>query len=519
MRLFHHLGFAVLPLAAVFAACSEQDLNPSSRREREKPDAGIVVPGGELEDEQFPAYLLEPYTGPPIDYYDNTTLGYLQLKERVKRVFADDQIGGNTESYLAEKIGLLGGANFTTHFTEARVVSSDFLLALDGIAKDACARAATNKTGPFAGTDPAADAPGGAPAVAGLLYQRILLRPASPQEATDGAGLVGRLAPLSNSKTEAWAGLCEALVRHPDSIFTLPPSVANLAGAEKERMQLVKLANDLAGRPPTDDEFNSLAGKSVDEKVDHYVRLPEFRAFYFNRTRVRTESNGTPDSDEPASLWTYLAVNGLPLQELLTADYTVTADLNRVTRPEVHGKTGVLTMPGFIKSKPGLPHYNYAARVMTDFMGQLFEVPQEIIDMRFASTAASTVDPNSKCIACHGVLTPLATQRLRWTDDGAYRTNDENGAPIDDSDRGMVPDYPYKGQGMASFASQAVKKERFLRQTFQSQYLFLLGRQMRHSLDERTVYLALWLKTFEKNGDFRELIKVIANVPGYLGTK
>jgi hypothetical protein len=195
----------------------------------------------------------------------------------------------------------------------------------------------------------------------------------------------------------------------------------------------------------------------------------------------------------------------------------VTPTFDKTTRGPEHGKTGVLTMPGFIKTKAGLPHYNYAARVMTDFMGQLFEVPPDIVAMRVNSTAASTVDPNSRCIACHGILTPLATQRLRWADDGTYRTTDDKGAPIDDSDRNMVPDYPYKGKGMEAFSTQAVKKERFLRQTFQSQFLFFVGRQMRYNQDERTVYLALWRSAFDKKGDLRETMKIVANVPSYLG--
>jgi hypothetical protein len=518
MRFIQCLGIVVIPLAACFSACAD-DENPASLHSRNgsnDPNGG-PIPGGDLPDEQFPPALLDPYTGPPINYYDNTTIGYLQLKARVKAIFADDFIGGNTETYLSSKITLLGGADFKTSYTEARSVTPDFLLALDGVAKDACARAAANKTGPFTGIDPANDAPGGPTAVAGLLYSRMLFRSATDQEKTDGAGLVSTLVPLSASKADAWAGLCEALVRHPDSIFTLPPSVTALTGAEKEKVQLVKLSQDLAGRPPTNDELTQLAGKTVEDKVGYYLGTPDFRTFYFNRVRVRTESTGTAETDEPASLWTYLVVNGAPLQELLTADYSVNADLNKVPRGPEHGKTGILTMPGFIKSKPGLPHYNYAARVMTDYLGQIFEVPQDIVAMRVNSTASSTVEPGSRCIACHGVLTPLATQRLKWADDGTYRTTDEKGAPIDDSDRGMVPDYPYKGAGMEAFATQAVKKEKFLRQTFQSQFLFFLSRQMRFDQDERTVYLALWKSTFANNGDFRPLIKIIANIPSYLG--
>jgi hypothetical protein len=472
-------------------------------------------PGGELADEQFPPELLAPYTGPPIDVYDNTFVSYQQLEARVMRVFADPGIGGDTAAYFASKIGLLGGADFKEHFTEARVASSDFLLALDAVAKDACARAATNRTGPFAGSDPATASGQAAADLVASLHQRILFRAPVGTEASDALALVEALKPLSPDAVSAWAGLCEVLVRHPDSLFTLPPSVSVLTGADKERMQLEKLATDLVGRPPSDAEFAALAGKSIDEKVDAFTATPDFREFFFHRVRIRMESIGTAESDEAARLWTYLVTTGAPMQDLLTADYTVDENFQKIGRDAVHGKTGVLTMPGFIKSKPGLPHFNYAARVMTDFMGQLFELTPDIIAAR--ATAKSTVDPGSVCIGCHAILTPLATQRLRWADDGQYRTTDEKGQPIDDSDRGMVPNYPYKGQGMEAFATQAVKKEKFYRQMFQSLFLFFLGRHMRYAEDERTVYLELWNTAYATHGDTKALIKVIAKLPGYLG--
>src|SRR6185369_2429023 len=102
MRLIHSLTIVVWFLACCFAACAEEE-NPASRRNHGLGDAdgGLVIPGGDLPDEQFPMNLREPYTGPPIDDYDNTAIGYLQLKARVKRVFADTGIGGNTDIYLA----------------------------------------------------------------------------------------------------------------------------------------------------------------------------------------------------------------------------------------------------------------------------------------------------------------------------------------------------------------------------------------------------------------------------------
>ncbi len=523
MRFRTHLMLCAVSLAAIVGACSESVDDGFRRTTRSNPEPPTSPaptptperpPGGDLADEQFPPDLLEPYAGPSVDDFDDTTLSYRQLRARVDRVFADTSLGGNTDQFFSAKLELLGGADFKRRFDEGRVTTPDFLLAMDGVAKEACARAATNKTGPFLGSTPDTVAAGGEPALVTQLFQKILFRGPNASEVTASVQLVGKLVPLSN-KTSAWAGLCEALVRHQDFLFTLAPSVTVATDTDKERLELVKIAMDFAGRPPTDDEFTAMAGKTLPEKLDHYFGTADFRDFYFHRTRLRTESAGTPEGDEAARLWTYLAVTGAPMQELLTADYSVDAAYGKVARGTEHGKTGILTMPGFIKTKPGLPHYNYSARVMSDYMGQLFEVTPEIVGARLP--AASTVEVGTLCISCHGVLTPLEHQRLSWADDGTYRTADEKGQAIDDSDGELVADYPYKGKGMEAFASKAVKKERFFRQTFQSQFLFFMGRPMRYREDERTVYLALWNSAFKNNGNFKELLKIVAATPTYLG--
>ncbi len=510
----------VLAGAAFWGACSGADDRLGGRPWWSDPNSSLDAgppkpPGGALEDEQFPPELLEPYAGPPSDVYDNTALGYRQLKARIKHVFADTGIGGDTEAYFAGKVALLGGADFAKTFTEARVISTDFLLAVDAIAKDACGRAVANKTGPFAGIDVATITDATRDGVVTTLHERVLFRPPSSAEVSAATGLVTEIGGPASS---AWGGLCEALVRHPDALFTLPPSAQTASGPVRERLGLVKLAFDLVGRPPTDAEVAQLSGKSIGEKVDALTATTEFRDFFFHRARVRLETVGTPESDEAARLWAFIASTGAPMQELLTADYTVDAAFTKQSRPAYHGKTGVLTMPGFIKSKQGLPHYNYAARVMSDFMGQLFEVTPAIVSSRVDGPASSTVAPGSSCFTCHSILTPLAMQRLKWSDDGLYRERDEAGQPIDDSDRNLVPIYPYKGAGMESFAIQAVRKEKFFRQTFQALFLFFLGRHMRYAEDERTVYLELWNRAYATNGNIKELIKVVANIPGYLGS-
>ena len=200
----------------------------------------------------------------------------------------------------------------------------------------------------------------------------------------------------------------------------------------------------------------------------------------------------------------------------INIDFGVDVNFNKVARPAEHGKSGLLTMKGFLSNKPGLPHYNYSARVFTDFMGSIFEVPPEVFDQRGTATAASTVDPKSICFSCHQNLTPLAHQRLRWDDDGNYRVNDPvTGAPIDDSDRGLVPSYAYKGQGLAAFAQSAVKKEAFIRRTLNAQYRLLLGRDMRSSEDERDVYKQLWDITASSGGNLKSVLKTIATSRRY----
>jgi len=111
--------------------------------------------GGGPDDEQFPALLLQPYGGPSIDVYDNTFLGYAQLKGKVSAVFGDAWVRGGVDQFQAN-IGLLGGADFISHYVEARVATADFLLALDSLSKDVCSAAVTAASGPFTGLDLAA---------------------------------------------------------------------------------------------------------------------------------------------------------------------------------------------------------------------------------------------------------------------------------------------------------------------------------------------------------------------------
>ncbi|MEI6233574.1 MAG: hypothetical protein WCT04_11010 [Planctomycetota bacterium] len=324
--------------------------------------------------------------------------------------------------------------------------------------------------------------------------------------------------PALGAQQAAWEGLCRALLQHPDFLFTRPPSLEKINDkAARAKLQLVKIAQDLVGRTPNHDELAKLKeGQSLEKFVDDYLKSTEFKDFYFHRIRLTLESHGGDSEDEPARLWTYICLNDVSFKEILSADYSVDAQFKKTDRPAYHGKTGVLTMKGFIDGKPGLPHFNYAAVVCEKFLGYIFEVPANIVAQREGATAASTTHPASACYSCHKILTPLALQRNRWDDKGKYLTKEDKGKPIDDSDQGLVPSYPFKGNGMEAFATQAQHKERFIRTMIQTHFIFFFGREMRYEDDERGLYKKLWDNAAASNYSIKQMLKTMILSPEYL---
>ena len=344
------------------------------------------------------------------------------------------------------------------------------------------------------------------------LYQRMIYRPPNTAELTSTYALLTDLSSLG-TQGSAWSGVCEALIRHPDFLFTMPPSVEKVTtSAQKDPLRLVALTQRALGRPPTAAEFTQLGTAGFPAMIDAVFASPDFRSYYFNRIQLRIESQGTAASDEPARLWTYVTLNGRNFEEVLTAEYTVDAQFVRQARPPEHGKTGLLTARGYLNNKPGLPHYNFPARVLSGFMGSVFEVPPEVFDQRGTATATSTVDPQSVCFSCHQLLTPLAHQRLKWNDEGVYLPG-----TIDDSDRSLVANYPYKGVGLEAFTTKAVKKEPFVRRMINTQVKLMIGRELRAQTDERVLYKELWDATFANGGDMRTVLKTMAASPNFQG--
>lgn len=406
-----------------------------------------------------------------------------------------------------------GSADVAVAFINDSNVGGDRNLAVDSFSVE----------GPIPGTtNGAVDGQRNTRAAVATMAGRILQRPFvdSLDDDVDETGplydvLLSMDAFEVSERRRAWAGVCEAVVQHPDFLFTRPPSFDTATSAtERDRLLTMQAALVLLDRTPTNDELGRFDVGEIDRRglIDLWLASPEHDDSYRNRVREILEFDGTPDGDEPARLWSYVERNNRPLKEVLTANYTVDDDGERVERPAEHGQTGVLTMRGYIIGKPGLPHYNYAARVMTGFMGRVFEVPQAALDARATATATSTVDPTSLCFSCHNVLTPLVHQRQKWDDEGNYRENFDDGRVIDDSDNNLVAGYPFAGVGLESFSLVAVKKEAFARRMANAHFLMVFGRLLRlegPNADEGAVYQQLFDAIAQGNGTFKDVERLI----------
>ena len=306
--------------------------------------------------------------------------------------------------------------------------------------------------------------------------------------------------PSLNSPRPGWAGLIEALLQRPEFIVPGDDSDGHTDAV------LTRVALDLVGRIPTQGEFRRFEESgSLEAMVDSYLDSDDFKGFFYHRARAILRSRGTEESDEPARLWTYLATSDRSYRELFTADYTVDAGWNRITRRPEHGSTGILTMKGYLTGKPGLPKFTYPAQVLTFGLGLQFEVTDAVEQAR--EKVVSTTDPASMCYSCHKLLTPLAYQRERWDVHGHYRTIDEEHNPIDDSDRGVVPDYPFKGEGLEAFSAQVVRKEQFVRTFINLHHDMLFHRQLRVFEDHRDEYRELYEFALDNDLRIRPLLR------------
>jgi hypothetical protein len=316
----------------------------------------------------------------------------------------------------------------------------------------------------------------------------------------DGGPMPRLVVPELHSSRPGWAALIEALLQHPS--YVMPEAAPD----SPPRQKLRRVALDLTGRTPTPDEIRQYdRTRRLAPLVDSYLASPDFKEFFFHRVRAILMSRGNPESDEPARLWTYLATHDVSYRDLFTADYTVDPLWKKTGRAREHGHTGILTMKGYLDGKPGLPHFIFPAQVLSLTLGLNFELSDAIANAR--KTVVSTTDPASICYGCHKLLTPLAMQRQRWSDEGSYRVKDGGGKPIDDSDRNVIPDYPFKGEGLEAFATQVVKKEKFVRNFVNLHHDLVFHRQLQVFEQDRLKYRELYDFVIANDLKIRPLLK------------
>jgi hypothetical protein len=200
------------------------------------------------------------------------------------------------ETKTAEVTATSSGASVVTvnFFNDATVAGGDRNITLDTF----------TITGPIGGSTGTSRADATKAKISSL-YSRILFRPATAQEQTQTHALLTDVVSIGGPLTEAWSSVCEMLMRHPDFLFTKPPAMETMtAGPARDAMRLVALTQRALGRPPSEAEFSKLAAEGYGAATDAVFESPDFRDYYLTRMRLRLESRGTLESDEPARLWT-----------------------------------------------------------------------------------------------------------------------------------------------------------------------------------------------------------------------
>jgi hypothetical protein len=158
------------------------------------------------------------------------------------------------------------------------------------------------------------------------LFERILLRApnqgASDDEIVPLYSTLLALDTYTSDRDDAWGGVCEALMHHPDFLFTRPVHFDVAPLDQAARLLLIKTAFDLLDRPPTVEEFTRFdTGTTREQLIDEWLSSVEFRDAIFHRARIILKTDGTVEGDELARLLTHLFIAERPIKELLTGDY------------------------------------------------------------------------------------------------------------------------------------------------------------------------------------------------------
>ena len=216
------------------------------------------------------------------------------------------------------------------------------------------------------------------------------------------------------------------------------------ASAEEVDRYLRPLASRLAHRPLDPDERDLIAdlgGDAIDPIVQTWLEAPPFvdasRDMMEHLLKTSGQANGI-DFDLPGNLTAHLVRHELPYSKLLTADYCVDADDERIecdtTAPFV---AGVLTTRAYLTANASRFNLRRATTLMSVFScrGYPMEaelqppvIKHELIPMFQASTAEEqTVEEVRSgfgnglgCYTCHSQFAAHAQLFVKFNGDGVY---------------------------------------------------------------------------------------------------
>jgi Protein of unknown function (DUF1592)/Protein of unknown function (DUF1588)/Protein of unknown function (DUF1585) len=248
---------------------------------------------------------------------------------------------------------------------------------------------------------------------------------------------------------------------------------------------------------------------------------------------------------ESELLFREIVFNGLPVNQLLTADFTFvnnrlaahyglplpgTTELTRVSLADHPERIGFLSHASFltINSRPQRTSPVLRGRWVLDEL-LCAKVPDPPPDVNLASIdegvgqglpqrevlAQHRADP--RCSACHSLMDPIGLGLENFDGIGAYRTTDE-GAPIDAA--GQLPTgEPFTGS--AELATLIAGRPEFARCVTQKLYSYALGRNPERvdgHLDRDTL-AHLESRLMDSGYSFQELVSELVLSPTFLNRR
>ncbi len=166
---------------------------------------------------------------------------------------------------------------------------------------------------------------------------------------------------------------------------------------------LRKAALDLTEKGPSPEDVENVTSgaKSLSDVVNEYLSSPAFSQvalhWFLDKFEPTSLVPATADKQEPARIAQYLIANDIDFRELVTAEYSVGADLTK--KPIGPAAAGVLSTQTYLSSYTGLENRNWAGQVLRGLAGVVLVPVSEVPDDIDSSKAGLAANP--ACAGCH----------------------------------------------------------------------------------------------------------------------